>query len=143
MKKLFTLLFTIGSFTTVFAQYNNDHKSDRGARDANNNGSYSKPTEWPEVSERNNDKRDYAYNDHRYNESFSMTNREREFQIQKINREYDFKVNSVRSNRYLRSREKSFQISKLEKQRNDEMRKLQYRFRDSRNRYYDGRSNRW
>ena len=143
MKKLFTLLFTIGSFTTVFAQYNNDYKNDRGDRDANNKGGYSKPAERPEVYDRNNDKRDYAYNNRRYNESFAMTSREREFRIQKINREYDFKISSVSRNRYLRPWEKNSEIRSLERQRHDEIRNIEARFNDKRNRYNDGRSNRW
>jgi hypothetical protein len=39
----------------------------------------------------NNEKRDYAYNDRRYSETFSMSYKEKEFQVQKINREYNFK----------------------------------------------------
>lgn len=147
MKTLFTLLLTIGSLASVFAQ----NKNDRYGRDdnntayesRNNNGGYSKRNAGPDISDRNNDKRDYAYNDRGYNESFSMNYREREFQIQKINREYNYRISSVNGNRYLRPWERSSQFRSLERQRNDEIRKIEIRFNNKRNRYNDGHSNRW
>ena len=57
MKSLFTLLLAVGSLTTVFAQNKNDRY---GKND-------------------NNEKRDYAYNDRRYSETFSMSYKEKEF----------------------------------------------------------------
>ncbi|MEO6000036.1 MAG: hypothetical protein ABIN89_24570 [Chitinophagaceae bacterium] len=151
MKTLFTLLLTVGSLTSVFAQNRNDNKNDRYGRDDNNaaydsksnNGGYSRPNAGTDVYDRNNDKRDYAYNDRHFNESFSMTAREREFQIQKIIREYDFKISSVSRNRYLRPWGKSSQIRNLERQRNNEIRYIQARFYDKRNRHNDGHSHKW
>lgn len=143
MKKLFTLLFTFGSLTSVFAQYNNENRPRRDDDNTtyesrNGKGGYSNP-----ATDRNNDKRDNAYNDRRYNESYAMNSRERDFQIQKINRQFSYKISSVRGNRYLRAREKDFQIRNLERQRQDEIRNIENRYRGSRNRYYDSHANRW
>jgi len=142
MKKLFTLLFTFGILTTVSAQYNNDNRNSRSDRN-DNNGNYSKSQQGSEVNGRNNDRKDYAYNDRRYNDAFSMSSRERDFKIAKISRDYDYRIGSVSADRYLRPRERNWQIQNLQRQKYDEIRSVQSCFNDSRNRYSDGRSNRW
>ncbi len=139
MKKLFTLLFTFGSLTSVFAQYNNDNRT--GRSDRNDNGNYSRPAQGPEVNGRDNDRKDYAYNDRRYNDALSMNIKERDFKISKINREYDYRISSVYADRYLRPREKNWQVQKLQKQKYDEIRNVEAYYSDSRNRY--SHSNRW
>ncbi len=147
MKKLFTLLFTVGSLTTAFSQYNNNNNNDRRGRDDNStayeskngNGDYSKPGTY----NRNGDRKDYAYSDHRYNESFSMRSSECDFQIHRINRQYDYKIKSVHANRYLRNREKAYEVSNLNQQRRDEIRTIMVRYSNKRNRYHDGHPGKW
>ena len=151
MKKLFTLLFTFGSLTSVFAQYNNDNKMSQPGRNdnnnsyeyRNNNGRYPAPSQSREMNGRDNDRKDYANNDRRYNNAFSMTNREKEFKIQQIRREYDYKINALNQNRFIRLRDKSWHIQNLQKQKFDEIRNIELCYNDSRNRYNDSRSNRW
>ena len=150
MKKLFTLLFTFGSLTSVFAQYNNDNN--RSERNSNNNNSYEyrnnndrypAPSQRPEMNGRNRDNNDYAYNDRRYNNAFSMTSRERDYKIQQIRREYDYKINALHQNRFIRLREKNWHIQNLQKQQYEEIRNVELRYNDSRNRFNGSRSNRW
>ncbi len=142
MKKLFTLLFTFGSLTSVFAQYNNDNRTGRSDRNdnSNNNSNYSKQAQGPELNERNNERKDYAYNDRRYNDAFSMNSREKDFKISKINREYDYRISSVYADRYLRPREKNWQVQSLQKQKYDAIRSVEAFYSDGRNRYRDGHS---
>jgi hypothetical protein len=150
MKKLFTLLFTFGCLTSVFAQYDNDNRGryyENGKSTAydsrNYNDNFSKPAPVQESYGRSFDKREYASNDHRYNDAYSMNSRERDFRIQKVGHDYDFRINSVYANRYLRPSERDWQIQNLQKRKYDEWRSIEICFSDSRNRYYEGHSNRW
>jgi hypothetical protein len=147
MKKLFTLLFTLGSLTSVFAQYNNDNrrweKNDNSYENKNNNGRYPAPSQRPEMNGRNRDNNDYAYNDRRYNNAISMTSRERDFKIQQIRREYDYKISELHQNRFISFREKSRHTQNLEKQKYEQIRNIELCYNDSRNRFNGSRSNRW
>jgi len=76
-------------------------------------------------------------------DAFSINSRERDFKILKISREYDYRINAVYADRYLRPREKNWQIQILQKQKYDEIRYVELCYNDNRNRYKDSHSNRW
>jgi hypothetical protein len=62
-----------------------------------------------------------------YNTSY-FSFKEKEAQIQQINRAFDKKINAVKMNRRLRSQEKNKMIRSLENQRRDEIAQVQYRY---------------
>ena len=88
MKKIITLAFFIGTFATSFAQYN--HQTQYAySLGANFNG-------------HNN----------------FMSPRERDFQIDKINREYQFNVRSLEQNPFMKRHQKKIAIRNAENDRN-------------------------
>ena len=95
MKKVFALVFALGAMTAVFAQRGYDHRDE--SRDVilgqQNRSIYDNP--------RNN--------------SYGI--RERDEQIQRIRRQYDWRIESVRRDRYLRNGERRRQIRFLENER--------------------------
>ena len=84
MKRILTVLFALGSITTVFAQ--SGHRND--SRDVI----------------LGQGKNQTVYNN-RYDNN-PMTARERDREILRIKREYDRRIDAVRWNRYLRNAEK-------------------------------------
>jgi len=131
MKKIFTLLIAATIFSTAFAQY-----GQKGQRDSN----------------KDND--DYAYNDnHRYDKHdkgnngwYIFTPRERDMEIAQINRSYDYKIRSVKSQFFTSWFHKQRQIRFLEEQRDKEIHAVKYKFSDRRNKFGDrgrGNKNRW
>jgi hypothetical protein len=118
MKKFFTILVAIASVTVASAQ------SKRDIHDAGNSRSvvYNQPKD-----------------DHRDNNSSygagSFSTRERDAQIQSINRQFDMKIADVQRNRRMRSSEKSRQIRMLEQQRSIQIRECQEHFSSSRDQY--------
>ncbi len=98
MKKIFTLLFAVGTFTIASAQ---SHNFDQGKQNAV-----------------------YAYNG-------------KQAAVQDINHSYDFKIASIRQNRWMNHWEKSKQISQLEKQRDAEIARLQFHFEKDNHGVYD------
>jgi len=59
------------------------------------------------------------------------------FDVQKINREYDFRIAAVKMDRHLSRREKAGQIRFLENQRSAEIARAQYGFNKRDDRYND------
>ena len=112
MKKIFTLLFAVGTIGIASAQScaHNDRRFDKTG---------------PVF--------DRGY------ESSTFSLRERDAMIRKINFDFDRKVMAVRSSRWLRGNEKSRQIRLLEKERSQEIRLVQIRFEKSNRRSYDRR----
>ena len=106
MKKILVVLLALGSITTVFAQHGQRNES----RDV--------------ILGQGNNKTIY---NNRY-DNYSMTARERDREILRIQREYDQRINAVKWNRYLRNAEKRRQIRSLEAQRDQEIRWLNERF---------------
>jgi len=124
MKKIFTLLFAAALFTTAHAQNGNRDNKQNNQRD-NQNG-YGK---------------DVAVNDNRYDKNdrgdygkFSME-RKREMQIAQINREYDTKIQRVKSDFFMRRFEKQREIRFLEEQRYREIKRVSAQY--GRNGYDD------
>ena len=120
MKKILTLLIALGAIASVEAQ-SSRFPSDRGdSRDV--------------ILGQNNDR---GYDNSRYNNGYNFTPRERDQQIDRINRDYDLRVRQVERDRWMRSYEKRMKIQRLEDQKRDEIRIVWERFRNSRNQYRD------
>lgn len=118
MKKIFTLLLAMGSLSAVFAQSGRDYKDGYPNQD--------KKMQPSRDYDRNSENNAYAYNDRR-NNNYAYS-RERAFQLEKINREYDYRVNSVVCNRRLRPFEKNRILHDLDVERAYRIREVNARF---------------
>jgi hypothetical protein len=106
MKKFFTLIIALGAMSAVFAQHRQESR-DVILGQPNRVGVY------------NNDR---GYNNGRYDI------RERDQQIQRIRREYHWRIESVQHDRYLRKAEKRHQIRFLENERDARIREVMNRY---------------
>ena len=148
MKKIFTFIVSTTLFTSAFAQYNNSNQHDH---------SYDKSKDVAVTDSRNQN--DHGYNkgndagtnanwnkkdDNSYNDNYAFSNRDRDMQIMKINREYNYKIQDVKNNVFMNRFKKQRVISMLEAQRNDEIQKVYAKFNNRHDRHDDKRSNdRW
>ena len=108
MKRIFALLIALGAMTAVFAQGGYDRRESREViLGQPGRGVY------------NNDR---GYNNGRYDI------RDRDQQIQRIRREYDWRIESVRHDRYLRKAERKRQIRFLENERDARIRETMNRY---------------
>ncbi len=122
MKKIITLFVSVTMVASAFAQYSQGNQKDYG---------YNKG-------------KDVVYNDSRikaedksFNDHYSFGMKEKETQIAQINREFDFKIQSVK-NRFFMSRSKKEQvICMLEDQRKNEIKMVFAKFSDPGNRFDD------
>jgi hypothetical protein len=116
MKKIITLMFTTMLFTASFAQYNSGKDWDKGNNrdivrndDRNGNG-------YDRDDNKNFDHRDY------------YSKRERDMQIDRINREYDYKIQWVKNKFFMSRNQKERQICMLQDQRQAEIRRVMASF---------------
>jgi hypothetical protein len=120
MKKVFALVVALGAMTAVFAQRGYDHRDE--SRDV--------------ILGQGNRS---VYDDHHNNNGYYNL-RERDEQIQRINREYNWRMESVKHDRYLRKAERRRQIRILENERDARIREVMDRYnynnRNYRNRRY-------
>lgn len=100
MKQIFTILISLGAFTTSFAQYNSGYHDD--------NTTYIQNGRF----------------DHR--KSFVG---DREFLIAKIKREYDNKIRAIQNDWSLRRHQKKVAIRTLERERERQIRQVKERSR--------------
>jgi hypothetical protein len=133
MKRILIVLFMLGAFTSVFAQSGRGSSRDVVLGQPNHSGVYS--------NDNRNDNNRYGNN--RYGSNGNMSERERDYQIQRINREYDARIWEVKRDRYLRNGERNRQIRFLEKQRREEIQQINERFSDSRSRGNGRNNGRW
>lgn len=128
MKRILTLLIAVGAITLAQAQSSRSYPDGRyESRDVilgDRNGRYE-----------NND-RTYE-NNSRYTYSFSA--RERDRQIERIDRDYARRIRQVERDRYIRSYEKYSHIRRLEDQKRGEIAQVWERFRSSNNLHADSR----
>ncbi len=118
MKKLITLLFSTALLSSAFAQSN--HRDGWDNDDHRGNGRYDNNRT---VSQ---------------NSRYSITQRDR--MIQRINREYDFKIQQVSHNNYMSRREKKRAIKSLEAQKREQIKRV---YSEYNNRYvYNGKNGR-
>jgi hypothetical protein len=100
MKKIIILICCAGAFTTSFAQYDGSH------------------------TYRNND---YAYGKGAYHYDGKYYHGERESQIERINREFDFRIRSIENDYRLTPHQKRVQIRVAERERATQIRILKRR----------------
>jgi len=132
MKKIVTLLFSLGALTAVFAQNTRDMENSKrvilGA--PRTSGSQN-----PKDIVLGNDGRVYGGNGTSYPQTYPYPNgSSRDAQINNINREYDAKIYSIRNNRYLSYSEKERMIRQLEIDRQRAIRQVGNQYG---NRQYD------
>lgn len=132
MKKIFTLLVAVGFITAINAQTGSRDRDNRDTRDQ-------------QTDQRGNGKgvvvNDGRYdNDDRYNNTGSY-NGNIKMQIAQVNRKYDFKIQKVKNDHFMRRNEKMRVIRSLEAQRQQEIRTLHARSKKmgQHNRGYDSR----
>ena len=107
MKRIFTLLLAMSAMTVAMAQRGQDRDRSRDVILGQGN-------------------RNVYDNNHRNDSRF--TAREREEQIARIRREYNWKIESVKRERYMRNGEKRRQIRLLENERDVRIRKVWERY---------------
>lgn len=113
MKKIITLLFFAGAFATSFAQYNQQQNNDdRNYRTENNrDDQYANSSNGNRNYDRDN--KDWRH----FNQGNIYSVRERDFKIEKINRDFNFQIQAIECDRYLRRREKKAAIRNAEMER--------------------------
>lgn len=115
MKKVFALILALGAITAVFAQNGHDRRDESG------DVILGQPN------------RVVYNNDRGYNNGYYST-RYRDEQIQRIRREYNWKIQSVQHDRYLRRADRKRQIRFLENERDAKIREvMNYNYYNNRN----------
>lgn len=119
MKTIFTLLFTMAMFSTTFAQY-----GQKGPRDKDIDVYVSV------------DNKDFRHHDKNYG-GYVFTPRERDMQIAQINREYNFKIQSVKNKHFISWYQKKRMINNLEAEREQEIAQVIRKFKSPKNQFGD------
>jgi hypothetical protein len=114
MKKIFTLLFAVGFLTAINAQ--SGTRDNRDNRDNQQNGQWGNNQDKDVVG--NNNRYD---NDDRYDNNFGSYDGNIKMQIARINQKYDFKIQKVKNDFFMRRIEKMRMIRSLEQQRKQEI----------------------
>ena len=118
MKKIFTLLVAVGFLTAMNAQTGSRDRANRDTRDQQTD------------QRSNNNSRDVGVNDgrydndDRYDNNFGSHNGNIRMQIAQVNRKYDFKIQKVKNDYFMRRNEKMRVIRSLEAQRQQEIRMM-------------------
>lgn len=136
MKKIFTLLFSTALLSSAFAQYGQKGQRDNDKSNdvyvANTSHDYDKGFAKPG---KGYDKGAYIF-----------TVREKDMEIAQINREYAFKIQSVKNKFAMSWFQKKRMINNLEEQRDSEIFQVMRKFNSPKNKFGDyGRKNdkRW
>jgi hypothetical protein len=136
MKKIITILFCSAVFTSAFAQTNRhddrnvnnnpvwnsnadqkDHdRNDDKDNQKNNNTVYQNNNNVHRDMDRDNDNRRYNNNNSVYQNN-SYNNSSREMQIQRINQQFDYRIQQVSYDRSLNRRQKERAIQMLQAQK--------------------------
>jgi hypothetical protein len=115
MKKIITLLISTGIFTASYAQENHDHGNRYNRHDqyaSASNGRYDRDDD---------DERDDGYRRDGYQQRNQSYAYQRQIQIDRINREYSYKVMSIQQNPYMSNRQRRLAIRDAKKERNYQM----------------------
>ncbi|MEO7490033.1 MAG: hypothetical protein ABIU77_23150 [Ferruginibacter sp.] len=119
MKKIFTLaLLTTGTISIAAAQ-SNDHRNSPYANNKNEVKAFGNDYHQQPGFDKN---KTVAYN------VPSFYFKEKEAQIEKINRTFEWKINAVKMNRHLRGFEKNKQIRMFDNQRREAIAQVQHRY---------------
>ncbi|MFL5740604.1 MAG: hypothetical protein ACJ75B_10335 [Flavisolibacter sp.] len=114
MKKIFTLLFSLGIISVSFAQ-----SGHYGSRQESRDVVLGRPSDnhnAPVYGNRNSQV---------YGNNTGWDNRGKASRIEQIRREYDMRIQSVQRDRFLRNGEKRREIRQLENQRDNEIRSIE------------------
>lgn len=125
MKKIITLVFCVGAFASSFAQSGSHDRVDNKKKDQFvTNSSYTK------------------FDTH-HNDVYNFSTKDRDVQINKINRDYNAKIKSVESNRYMKNRQKKNTIQKLQADKTQQIQIVNAKFNNKYNSSYSihGRQN--
>ncbi len=123
MKKIITFFASFILVASSFAQYNSGSQ-----RDKRNDVVY-------------NDSRDNKYDNRRDNHDYNFSARERDMQIDHINRDYNHRIFDVQDKAFMSHSKKHRIIRSLEEQRREEI-KMVYVKCNHRNNQYDHHDNR-
>ncbi len=127
MKKIYTLLFSVGAFATSFAQSgSHQHSNDKTVIASERSDQYV-TTKSDIRSGTFDNQRDHIY-------SFSA--RERDQQIEKINYEFNYKVKSIHGSRNISSRQKKMMIQDARWERNKKIQEVNSKFESKYNSAY-------
>ena len=141
MKKIFTLLFAVGILTAAAnAQSGSRVKPQYDPRTTPQTGQRDNPQYDQRTGQQNSqwDKNNgYSNNDSRYNNSNGSYGRGAEMQIAQINRKYDFQIQRVKNDFFMRRNVKMRTIRSLEAQRDQEIRMVYASSRNNRDRQHD------
>lgn len=125
MKKILTLLMTFGAFATLHAQNREEtrriilgERKDNGRNDDRNN-------------------RDVVYGRNGNDRNTGVYSSNRQYEIDRVNREYDNKINSICNNRHLSNEEKERAIRQLEQDRQRRIAELNRGYNNRDRRYYN------
>jgi len=121
MKTIFTLLFSMAMFSTTFAQYGQRDQRDRNK----DNDVYA-----------SNDNRGYDHHDKGYGGYFFSPS-DRDMQIAQIDREYQYRIQSVQNKPFMGWYQKKRIINNLEAERDDEIFQVIRKFRSPKNKFSD------
>ncbi|MEI7963785.1 MAG: hypothetical protein WCH29_01375 [Chitinophagaceae bacterium] len=121
MKKMTTLLLSIALVSSAFAQYGSRDQQDNGNR---NNGNYGNNRDIQVNDDRFQKDRD-AY---RYHDRDNFSRRDLDIQIAQINREYDYRIQSIKNKYFMNRFRKEQMIYVLEDQRRDDIKRLWMKF---------------
>ena len=113
MKKILTLLLSVGIFSASFAQSNHERSH------------YDRSDQYASAS---ND-HDYHHHDREYdnNRNYSYANQQ-SMEIQKVNQDYNFQVMSIENNRFMRNHQKKVAIRNAERERDRQVQRINSRY---------------
>ena len=129
MKKIFTLLFAVGFLTAIHAQ--------SGSRDNRDYRDNQQSDQWGNNHDNNVVGNNSKFDSHdRYDNNFGFFDGNVKRQIARINQKYDFRIQQVRNNFFMRRYEKMRTIRSLEAKRQREI-KMVYAKSGNRKGQYD------
>jgi len=115
MKKIFTILFSFGVITSSFAQYNQQqNKWDNGYAN----------------SSHDNYGRNHSDMDRHFDRENHYSEREKDFQIEMINRDFVYNIQAIQSDRYMRRHKKREEIRKAKRERLRKIKMVNARYYD-------------
>jgi hypothetical protein len=124
MKKIIALLVSSAIFASSFAQGNSQKNRHNNSRDDRYSTTYQKPY----------DQRDDSW--HKQDRQYS-SGQQKANQIQRLNREYQYKMMAVENNRYMNKRQKKLAIRDLQREKIDKIRMINARYNQVAARNYD------
>ena len=112
MKKIITLLFSVGAFAASFAQTGSHQTNGKG------NNKY--------VTTKSNT--NYKKFDHHRDNIYTFSAKEKDRQIAKINSDYDFKIKSIWSNHRINRTQKKMIIQKVQNEKAQKIQAVKAKF---------------